>query len=535
MSEMETIYVPHPGAAPESAAAGNAHAPPARQPCASRRAAGIALAGAGAAGALAEGALRDGPPGLGLTVATLALLLTLALATRARDGGTRHAAAYAVPALFALLLSWRASDPLQVLNIGATLLSLGLLAYALAPARRWPLRAARPLTIVWAARRSVMHAAVGAPALAAAGYPDRGRAQRAVGAAVRALLIAAPVVALFGALLAGADDVFARWLARVVDVGVEDFFWHSVVAAVLAWGAAGYLRGALLPSPTAAATIPRAMPRLSTTDVVVMLGTLDLLFLAFAAVQFRHLFAGAAVVADTPGLTYSDYARRGFFELVWVTVLALPLLVATHEAVPRAGRTRSAFRWLATPMLALLLVVVLSALRRMQLYQAEFGLTVQRVYATALMLWVAALLALFAATVLRGRARGFAWRALLSGAVALVALNAVNPEALIVRTNVRRGTEAHRVDVAYLVRLSPDAAPALRAALPRLSAHEQCLVRAELGRELRPPRSVNEHGWQSWSVARARARAVARSLGGPAAPAVCARPPQETTRPAVRR
>jgi hypothetical protein len=187
-------------------------------------------------------------------------------------------------------------------------------------------------------------------------------------------------------------------------------------------------------------------------------------------------------------------------------------------------------------MLALLVIVVLSALRRMQLYQAEFGLTVLRVYATALMLWVAVLLALFAATVLRGRARGFAWRGLLTGAACLLGLNVLNPEALIVRTNVRRGSEAHRLDVAYLTRLSADAVPALKASLPRLSAHEQCVVRGALVRKLGPAGPADDRGWRSWSVARARARAVTRALGGrAAAAAACGRAPNVSAAPAARR
>ena len=40
------------------------------------------------------------------------------------------------------------------------------------------------------------------------------------------------------------------------------------------------------------------------------------MFLAFIVVQLRYFFGGAAQVEVVPGLTYADYARRGFFELV---------------------------------------------------------------------------------------------------------------------------------------------------------------------------------------------------------------------------
>ena len=80
-----------------------------------------------------------------------------------------------------------------------------------------------------------------------------------------------------------------------------------------------------------------------------MLVVVDLLFLAFVLVQFRYLFGGAELVRGLTGMSYADYARRGFFELVAVAALSLPLLLladwwldhrdpARVAAVPPAGR-----------------------------------------------------------------------------------------------------------------------------------------------------------------------------------------------------
>jgi len=487
-----------------------------------RRQAVVALSGAAVAGTLAESALRNGPPGAGLTLAFLVVLATLVVARGTRAAPpSREFGAYTFPVLFALLLAGRASPALVVLNGGALLVSLALLAHSLAPGRRWPLAWARPLTFVAAFARSGLDVLFGAPRLAAAGYAGGGRMLPMVAALLRAALIALPVVGVFALLLASADPVFERWLDRLLRLNVGELVWRSVAAGVLAWAAAGYLRTALLP-PGARLPLPRLPRALALTDVVVLLGTLDLLFAAFVAVQLRHLFGGADVVSITPGLTFADYARRGFFELVAVTALAVPLLLVVNASLARSESARRTFRWLAAPMVALLLAVVLSALRRMQLYQAEFGLTLQRVVATALILWVAVVLVLFAATVLRGRARGFAWRALLSGAAALLVLNAANPEVLVVRTNVRRAGEGRALDVRYLARLSADAAPALYAALPRLVPADACAMTVALRRALPAAASARDQGWQSWSVAAHRARVVARRVAMTGGPERCA-------------
>ena len=56
------------------------------------------------------------------------------------------------------------------------------------------------------------------------------------------------------------------------------------------------------------------------------LGVLDALFVAFVAVQATVLFGGHAHVLETEGLTYAEYARQGFWQLLWVSALTLLVL-----------------------------------------------------------------------------------------------------------------------------------------------------------------------------------------------------------------
>ena len=96
-----------------------------------------------------------------------------------------------------------------------------------------------------------------------------------------------------------------------------------------------------------------------------------------------------------------------------------------------------------------------------------FGLTELRFYATAFMLWLALVLSWFAATVLlRDRRNRFAFGVLLSGFAAMILLNAVNPDAVIARVNIKpTGKTASASTPYYLTTLSADAAPVLVAAL----------------------------------------------------------------------
>ena len=119
-------------------------------------------------------------------------------------------------------------------------------------------------------------------------------------------------------------------------------------------------------------------------------------------------------------------------------------------------------------MLLLLDVMLASALFRMRLYTAEYGLTELRFYTTAFMGWLVLVFGWFVATVLRGRRERFGTGALLAGWLVLAALNLVNPDAVIAGVNLDRAARGRPLDVAYAATLSagtrcPRSAAAARA------------------------------------------------------------------------
>ena len=145
-------------------------------------------------------------------------------------------------------------------------------------------------------------------------------------------------------------------------------------------------------------------------------------------------------------LTYAEYARHGFFELVAAAVLVLPLLLGVHALV--RGRPERRARWSARcrpALIVLVLVVMASALQRMLLYQREYGLTELRIYTTGVMLWLGVVFVWLGVTVLRGRPRAFAAGAVVAGFAATLALNVVNPDALIARTNLVAAARRRRL------------------------------------------------------------------------------------------
>jgi hypothetical protein len=233
-----------------------------------------------------------------------------------------------------------------------------------------------------------------------------------------------------------------------------------------------------------------------------VLVVVDLLFAAFVMVQFRYLFGGNDLVRELTGMSYAEYARRGFFELVAVAALSLPLLLAADHWIDHRDPARvRRVRQLSGAMLLFLDVMLASALFRMWLYTTQFGLTELRFYTTAFMGWLVVVFGWFVATVLRGRRERFGTGALLAGWLVLAALNLVNPDAVIAEVNLGRAARGRPLDVAYAATLSADALPAFHRELPRLGTNEACAAAVRLEDRWREELKAAKR----WTIALARA------------------------------
>ena len=451
-------------------------------------------------GLLGDELFRATPLGLNLFLWVLALAVVLVGLAIWRGAPLVGGRLWMLPTLvlFAGLVVWRDSAPLLALNLFALVVALTL------GALRTPRPVHRAGLSDYVVGLGYAGAAVGGRTVTLMQedidweeLPKGPQARQAV-AVGRGLMLAAPLLFLFGALFVAADSVFQGYVSDAVP-NAHELTTHLLLVAVFAWVSAGLLREYLSrPEPVEADVQPSF--RLGGTELAVVLGLLDLLFLAFVLVQLRYLFGGASLVEERTHLTYAEYARHGFFELVTVAALVLPLLLLAdwlrRRESPRDDRI---FRLLVGALIVLLFVVMASALQRMRLYQREYGLTELRLYATGIMIWLAVVLVWAGATVLRGRRDLFAVGALVSGFAAIFVMNALNPDALIARTNLNRPN----LDLPYLMNLSDDATPTLVTALPSLDPAFRIQLEDELAARRR-----GQSDWRTWNWSRSRAQAA---------------------------
>ncbi len=401
--------------------------------------------GAGAAAAVVTAlAVPEGPPGLGwLVTAVVLAALVVAVRWHARPAAPppaalRHGAGWGALAVGLAAVS--------ALRDAEWLVVLCLLAAA----------AAGSVAVAGRSFRSVAVAAVAVWPAAARALPwvvrglPRGAASARTGLSVLAAL---GLVAVFLPLLASADAAFAAAVGAAVPALDGDAAGRAAVLAGL--GAAGVLGAAhLLVAPPEPAPPTVRASRLRPVEWALPLGVLAAVFAAFLAVQAVALLGGDAYVRATTGLTYAEYARSGFWQLLAVTVLALGVIRLGQRWAP--GGRRAPLAVLAV----LTLGIVATALGRMWLYQQAYGFTVLRLLVVVCEVWLGIGFVLVLVAVLRRRrTTGL----VVTGAVLLLGLALADPERIVAELDVARYDRTGSIDVEYLATLSADATPALDA------------------------------------------------------------------------
>ena len=256
--------------------------------------------------------------------------------------------------------------------------------------------------------------------------------------------------------------------------------------------------------------------RLGTTEAATILIVMDLLFAGFVGLQVAYLFGGRDTMA-LAGLTYAEYARRGFFELVLVAVLAGLLVVTLDLAVAHRSRLQLGG---ALVLLGLTAVVLVSALVRLRLYQSMYGWTELRFVVLVAIGWLAVALGVAAVLLLRRQTRWTLHALGIAVLVALVGMNVVGPQAFVTEQNLERAIDSTLVpeggrtglDTDYLVTLGDEAVVPILDAWLRLPPRDrEALAPALEWREEQLRTDPSLQGWPAWNLTRERARAALRA------------------------
>lgn len=416
--------------------------------------------------------------------------------------------------VFAVMLSVRSDPRLTVFNI---LASLFLLLAASALARRGSVWDYRPAEMLRDSLAALFFAAE-TPILAPLEVGSRVRIAKEKGeltnslAVLRGLLIAVPVVLVLGLLLASADAIFSSFFGGI-SIPIGPMIGHVVLISAGAAFIAVLIRMAAQETDR---DVPEMNFRLGQTEAGVVLGGLVTLFGVFAVAQVVALAgAGESVLAEA-GLTFKEYARQGFFQLLWVAGITLVILLTLHVVTESAGRGQKVIRTLQLTAVGLTGLIVAVAFGRLILYIGDDGLTPLRFYSAAFSVWVGVAFLVVAARLCDLRP-GSSWlmpALVTSGLVALIVLNISNPEAVIAHNNINRDVGAM---TAHMEKLSGDGLSVIADNIDDLNPELRGIVVEQLCTRYEKSRGGNlgldkSPGFLDWNLGTSRGRSALASI-----------------------
>lgn len=408
----------------------------------------------------------------------------------------RFAATGAVESPLLVLLGWAvllsigfaltANDRFHALIILADAMLLGLAVITIG-AERWRELSARLLIAVpFLAPFRVL----GSAAHEAAVAPRSVRSARAR-SIIRGSLLSLPLVVVLVALLARADPII-RWSTDRFVAWLPDWsfpprvlFFVFLLALTLGANALGIRQlVAKLPQlPTIAKPVSVGL-----TEQRMVLWSAQMILWLFVLLQVSYFIQPPPAALGT-GVTFAEFARRGFGELSFAVTLvgAIIILLEYARPVDATDRDRIILRRLELALLVALELVLVSAFRRVVLYEQAYGFTDARVFAQAYMIGMALALAALAWDVARGRISIAFGRRVAEIALGVFTILVFwNYESWIVNKNVDRVAFGGKFDAFHLTRLSADATPTLIRRLPEIPAPQRDTVSISLACNRRP-------------------------------------------------
>jgi len=346
---------------------------------------------------------------------------------------------------------------------------------------------------------------------------------------LRGIVIALPVIAIFASLLSSADPIFAKrfedFIGLVKIDNLPEYIFRLVYILVFAYTLAGTFLHAAQKSAEKVEEKTWVSPFLGFTESTIVLGSVVILFVAFVVVQFQYFFGGQVNIG-IEGYTYSEYARKGFGELVTVAFFSLLLLLGLGAITRRETENqRRTFSTLGVALVGLVIVMLITAFQRLGLYEMVYGFSRLRTYTHVFMIWLGMLLVVVVLLEVLHRERTVGLAMVLASLGFVISLSVLNVDAFIVKQNIQRelrgaadkSAAQSRVDLdaQYFLDLSDDAIPPLVNAF-----HSKSLpvsVKEKIGaaltcKQYEHKQDKTEYPWQSFHFSRLNAEAALKQV-----------------------
>jgi len=276
-----------------------------------------------------------------------------------------------------------------------------------------------------------------------------------------AIFACIPCVLILLIMLSNADMIFSMKTADFMTNIFGMFQFNTVFKIICGIMAGLYFFGVLYYAHMGHYKIQEGndCPKGDLIIINIILSVVLFIYTMFVVIQFKYLFAGSAL---PNGLTYTEYARKGFFELLWLSVINIAgILTVIFFIKNNTGKWMNATKLLCHYLCAVTVILLISSFYRMLLYTGDDGLTRLRFFVMGFLIFESI-----------GLLITFVYIAIPKFNITLIytiialtyycVLNIIPSDNIIAKNQIDIYLNNERNDVAYIYTLSADAPCAMK-------------------------------------------------------------------------
>jgi hypothetical protein len=326
------------------------------------------------------------------------------------------------------------------------------------------------------------------------------------------ILISIPILTIILWLLSSADIVFKNYF---INIPVIKIFKHFLVIILISVYAICFLWALIKAFDERKESTYNKIKWKLFLDPIVLLTILILInaiYTIFSFIQFTYLFGGSSFVLPS-SFTYAEYARRGFAELIIVTIINFGILIFGITFVRKdSKRIFVAIRAFLTLLVIFTFILLISAFYRMLVYEQAYGFTYLRIFVQAFMIMLFFLFVINIIYIWYQKLPIIKSYLIISFAIYII-MNFANVDIIIAKNNINRYFETGKIDMVYLKGLSYDAAPEMEKLFlsvkdsPDSKEKQMAKEILEYFKE-RKLDLKNQKSWQSYNISKYKAEKI---------------------------
>ena len=317
--------------------------------------------------------------------------------------------------------------------------------------------------------------------------------------------VSIPFLIIILVLLSSADEIFARTITGFLENTTSavriDTIYRTIVGAIAGLYLFGMVYLIHIYKSTYESSYALAIYKkpINGDSIIIntVLGSILIIYTLFVTIQFRYLFAASSNLPY--GLNYVEYARRGFFELLFlsginITIILVAIWLTKHQNNIGAKISKSLCGYLCV----VTMVLLISSFYRMTLYSAEYGLTRLRFLVFGFLIFEAIGLIFTQLYIIKPKFNILAVYSII-GLTYYLLLNVVPMDTFIARNQVKRYFASGGDGIDYVVSLSADAA----SEVSHLYASDNDDTRQRV-RNYYIRVDLDDAGWRQWNLSASR-------------------------------